>query len=268
VSGGTNGIYLGGDGTINMTGSVEAGVVGIRGGNGDQMVLVDGSVSAPIAVGLGNGNDSLYLRRGSNIQGSILMEEGDDRVIIGDYVVIDSTVVGGETGETVGDLLVIGDGQVCSEDLQAVANAQAINGLDPNSGTVVYLGQTYTWAEFEQIMNGSYFNPCVGSINDGRINAYDLGAPDALYCTVENGVSVWEIDLEGLGTFSFAVNAAQIEAAVEAAVSSGVNQLVGSDAFGNQLYALSDGETLTFVAPELREPGKTYVFTFPNDRCA
>ena len=28
------------------------------------------------------------------------------------------------------------------------------------------------------------------------------------------------------------------------------------------LYALSDGHTLAFFAPDLREPGKTYQYTF------
>jgi hypothetical protein len=106
----------------------------------------------------------------------------------------------------------------------------------------------------------------VGRINDGRINAYDLGAPDALYCTVDHGVSIWQIDLDGHGTFTFAITLEQIKAAF-AAAAGGQNQLIDSDARGNAIYALSDGHTIQFNGPDLREPGKTYEFGFEQGRC-
>jgi hypothetical protein len=267
VSGGNIGIYMDGDGTITSDGSITATQHGIQGGNGSQQIDVSGSINAPIAVFAGEGNDTLHIHESTEISGIIRMEGGDDTVQIGDNAVVPGTVFGGETAEVNGDVLIIGSDQVCGEDGQAVANAQAVNTLDPNGGSVVYLGQTYTWAEFEQIMGGEVVR-CFGFIDDGRINAYDLGAPDALYCTVDKGVSVWEIDLQGKGTFSFAISAAQIQEAVALAVSSGVNQMFAEDAFGNQFYALSDGQHITFVAPELREPGKTYQFMFDKGRCA
>lgn len=144
---------------------------------------------------------------------------------------------------------------------------RALNTLDPDSGTVTYMGQTYTWSEFERITHGTNVGPCIGVIRDGRINAYDLGAPNALYCTVENGVSVWEIDLEGSGTFSFAVSAEQIASAFEQAAATQTNTVIGSDALGNTLYALSDGHTIAFFAPDLREAGKMYQFTFERETC-
>ena len=52
------------------------------------------------------------------------------------------------------------------------------------------------------------------------------------------------------------------------AVAAGVNQLLGSDAQGNSLYALSDGHTITFVGPDLRVPGKTYMSTMESSLCA
>ena len=33
-----------------------------------------------------------------------------------------------------------------------------------------------------------------GHIDDGRINAYDLAAPLAAYCTADHGMEVWDID--------------------------------------------------------------------------
>jgi hypothetical protein len=246
-------------------GEYTAGIAGIY---GEQHVDFSGSISAPIAVALGDGNDSFYIRPLSNIQGIISMGEGDDIVQIGNYAVVTDTILGGEGGEVDGDLLIIGDGQVCAEDAAAVADAMAgLGGASADAGTLTYLGQTYTWAEFEQLAQGGFIAPCIGKINDGRINAYDLAAPDALYCTVDNGISVWGINLEGMGTFSFAVTKAELEAAFAVATSSGVNQLVASDGAGSELYAVSDGMTLTFVAPDLREPGKTYLYSFDRATC-
>jgi hypothetical protein len=272
VEAGVVGIDLQGDGTIRTSGSVEAGEVGINGGEGNQTVIVSGSVDAPVAVRLNGGSDTVYLQSSADVQGSVEMGEGDDTVLIGDHAVVTNTVFGGEGGETNGDLILIGDGHVCSENAQAAAdaqaNAQALGALNPDNGTVTYLGQTYTWAEFERIASGKNVSPCVGQINDGRINSFDLGAPNALYCTVGGGISVWQIDLTGKGTFSFAVTSAQIAAAFGQAVSSGVNQQIAVDSLGNALYALSDGHTITFVGHDLREPGKQYMTTQERTLCA
>jgi hypothetical protein len=182
---------------------------------------------------------------------------------------VDDTVLGGETGEVVGDALYIGDSLICTSDGAAVAAAQAINALNPDSGTVTYKGQTYTWAEFERIASGARIDPCQpGQIHDGRVNSFDLGAPVALFCTVGGGMSVWDIDVTGQGTFSFAVTRAEIEAGFAAAVASGANQLLRADAQGNSLYALSDGHTITFAGPDLLVPGKTYLFTLESTLCA
>jgi hypothetical protein len=261
------GIYLEGDGRINMQGSVVAGATGIEGGAGAQTVIVSGSVDAPVAVRLNGGNDALYVQGDSHVSGIVTMGDGDDVVLIGDGAVIDDTVLGGEDAEVNGDALFIGDSQICSEDQQAVTDALALSTLDPNSGTVFYKGQEYTWAEFEHIASGGNVHPCVGQINDGRVNRFDLGAPNALFCTVGGGVSVWQIDLTGKGAFSFAVTAAQVTAAFEQAVSSGVNQQIAADSLGNVLYALSDGHTITFVGHDLREPGKQYMTTQERALC-
>jgi hypothetical protein len=224
-----------------------------------------------VAVRLNGGSDTAYFQSSANVQGSVEMGDGDDTVLIGDHAVVTDTVLGGEGGEVSGDSILIGDGRVCSEDAQAVADAQAsaaaIGSLNPDSDTVTYLGQTYTWAEFEHIASGKAVSPCVGQINDGRINRFDLGAPDALYCTVGGGISVWQIDLTGTGTFSFAVTHDQIDAAFNQAISSGINQQIASDSFNNVLYALSDGHTITFVGHDLREPGKLYETTLERTLC-
>ncbi len=266
-----NGIYIEGNGSVDVSGSITAGTSGINGGPGAQSVDVYGSINAPVAVRLNDGNDSLHTHSGSDVQGAIQMGGGDDTVIIGDNSVIHDTILGGETNEVNGDTLMIGDTQICSEDGQATATAHTLadqfSGLNPDSDTVTYLGQTYTWAEFEHITSGMHFSPCIGWIDDGRINAYDIGAPDALYCVQGGGVSVWDIDTVGQGTFSFAITTEQIEAAFGQAVSSGQNTLIEADEIGNAFYALSDGHTIQFNAPETNEPWKTYTFQFEKDRC-
>ena len=102
---------------------------------------------------------------------------------------------------------------------------------------------------------------------DNRINAYDHAAPDALYCA-DGGISVWEIDSQGSGTLSFTITNEQIQAAFDAAVSSGVNQVIYASALGDTFYANSDGTTITFTSPEVREPSKTYMFSFDVGVCA
>jgi hypothetical protein len=261
------GLYMEGTGTIDSQGVITTDMVGIGGGSGEQSVDVSANVSAPMAVSLGGGNDSLTVRSFIVIDGDIMMGDGDDIVWLANNAVVNGTIYGGETGEVNGDLLVIGVGEVCASEFNGEGGVFGLDDLDPEMGSTTYLGQTYTWAEFEALGHEGTVSPCLGKIEDGRINAYDLGAPEALYCTVENGISVWELDLEGNGTFSFAVNKAQIDAAFAAAVASGVNTLIGSDSFGNELYALSDGTTITFVSPELRESGKTYMTSFERTLC-
>jgi hypothetical protein len=206
------------------------------------------------------------------VLGAIEMGAGDDTVKVGDNAVVPNTILGGETQETVGDSLYIGSTNVCSEDGQAVADAGAtgssISALDPNGGTVTYMGQTYTWAEFEHIASGLSVSPCFGRISDGRINAYDLAASNALYCAVEGGVIVWNIDLQGNGTFGYYATTEQIDAAFAQAVASQTNTLVQTDSLNSPLYALSDGHTLAFFSKDLREPGKTYQFTFERGLCS
>jgi hypothetical protein len=267
------GITVGGSGEITVQGSVSAGEVGIDGGSGNQHLDVNGTVNAPIAVRLGDGNDSLYVHGGSTVSGTVDMGAGDDMVRVGDGAVIKNTMDGGEGGEVNGDTILIGDTKVCSEDAVAVALAKTtgaqIAALNPDSDSVTYRRQTYTWTQFEHIASGATIHSCApGKIADGRMNAYDEGAPDALYCTVGGGISDWRIDRSGQGAFTFDVTAAAIQAAFDKAASTGVNQLIGSGGAGETIYALSEGHTMAFFAPDLREPDKTYQYSFARDLCA
>ncbi len=265
VNAANNGIRLDGDGAVIVNGEVNSQDIGVRGGSGDQEVIVNGVVDAPIAVRLGNGDDRLDVSGKGNVTGDVEMGGGDDTVVVYDDAVVDGTMYGGETGETYGDVLIIGSGMYCSEDVNDNNTATKLNSLNPDGGDVTYRGQTYTWAEFEHIASGMRFSPCFGRINDGRINAYDLAAPAALYCTVDAGVSIWAIDTEGQGTFSFYATHDQVEAAFTEAVASGVNQMIGQDDHGNAIYALSDGHSIQFMGPQ--SDGKTYQYHYERDFC-
>ena len=111
------------------------------------------------------------------------------------------------------------------------------------------------------------FSVCstLAHIDDGRINAYDLGAPLAAYCTPDNGIAVWDIDDAGQGTLGFTATADEIASALSDAVSSGQNQLI-AQGLGNSLYALSSNE-VQLVGPDIHEPGKTYDFIAAGNVC-
>ncbi len=109
-------------------------------------------------------------------------------------------------------------------------------------------------------------NHCTGGrITDGRINAYDEGAPLAAYCTADHGIAVWDIDDTGHGTLAFTVTKADITKALSDAIASGHNVLVGQG-MGDSLYALSSNQ-LTLTGPDIKEPAKTYEFVTAADRC-
>jgi hypothetical protein len=127
------------------------------------------------------------------------------------------------------------------------------------SGTLTFVG----FGNFGRVN----FDVCAGfgKIDDGRINAYDLGAPLAAYCTSDGGIAVWDIDDTGHGTLAFTSSKSDISKALSDAQSSGQNVLVG-EGLGDNLYALSTNQ-LTLVGPDVKESGKTYEFVTTGDHC-
>ncbi|MBL8134575.1 MAG: hypothetical protein JNL42_22135 [Anaerolineae bacterium] len=236
-----------------------------------QVVFIDGEIDAPAAVRLNQGHDYVHITGASEISGLIDLGGGDDTIVVVPGAIINDSILGGEGAELVGDTFALGDGLYCGEDITANLLSESIGaaliGVDPDSGTVYYEGQVYQIEQFEQVVNGLSFYVCFPRMHDGRINAYDHGAPAALYCTGAGGVSVWDIDGYGNGTFRYAATAGQIESALEAARTGTANQLVSGDSEGNRLYALSDGQSLQFMGPELQEPEKTYRFIFDRAVC-
>lgn len=286
VFGGEAGIVILGNGTVNVAdGYVGGGAAAILGDDGNQHVSINGIVDGGngqleegmlpstvdverLAIALNGGNDSVTLRTNADVYGDILMGEGDDTVQIISGAQVDGLIDGG--GEITEDLLILGEGNYCYEvsgmtDFvnQSRLYAQSIN---PEGDTFIFDGNTYSIADFERVISGRRLVYCVGMIDDGRINAYDIGAPVAGYCNVEDGVNLWDINSDGSGEPDFSVSGADMRAALEVAVNSGVNQLIAQSPRGNSLWALSSNE-YQFMGPDLNEPGKTYVYIFSPDRC-
>ena len=132
-------------------------------------------------------------------------------------------------------------------------------GTASGSGSLLYVPPGI----FSRVANSMCGGPC--HIDDGRINAYDLGAPLAAYCTADKGMAVWDIDSTGHGTLAFSVTGTQISAALSKAISSGQNVLVGQG-LGDSLYALSSNQ-LTLTGPDVSD-SKTYDFITTPDVCA
>lgn len=104
--------------------------------------------------------------------------------------------------------------------------------------------------------------PVSGShtIDDGRINKFDLAAPYAVYCT-SNGVEVWAIDSAGHGSLAFSAS----PDAVTAADNSTAAALV-ADGAGIRLYKQTSGELQVVGAPDFE--GKVYDVLFRAFPCA
>jgi hypothetical protein len=103
-------------------------------------------------------------------------------------------------------------------------------------------------------------------INDGRLNALDLGAPAAIYCSV-TGIDVYSVDpTTSEGYLAFRATISEIRAGISTATApGGVNTAIRSGD-GATLYALTSNELqVNKVYP--RQPGVLYVFIFHVTAC-
>jgi|GEM_PF-3376609 len=98
---------------------------------------------------------------------------------------------------------------------------------------------------------------------DNRINSNDYSAPVAIYCS--NGVTVWDINSQGVGSYALGANLNQLADALARAISSGQQQEVGRG-LGNVLYVLPSYE-LRVVAEPLSGYGGYYLYQFGINTC-
>jgi hypothetical protein len=272
VQGSTNGIYLSGDGGISVRGSVYGEGMAIEGGEGNQIIVIDAVVNGgnTTVVNTTNGRDRVNLRDDANVNGDIELGSGDDTAQIGSGSQITGTLYGGEDDETDGDLLIVGDQSYCNEEsgtldyVTGVSNF--VGGINLDGDTFDFEGETYSIAEFERGESGVNRRDCIPKIEDGRINAYDIGAWVAGYCNTLDGVNLWSIDVEGNGQADLSVDGATMRAALEQAVSSNIDVIIATGPRGTTLWALGWNQ-YRFTGPDQREPGKTYAFTFAPGTC-
>jgi len=63
------------------------------------------------------------------------------------------------------------------------------------------------------------------------------------------------------------VDGATMLTALETAMTTGQNQLIAEDAYGNQLWALSSNE-IQLMGPEVNNPATSYVTILPASTCS
>ena len=97
------------------------------------------------------------------------------------------------------------------------------------------------------------------SINDGRLNSFDLAAPYAIYCAA-NSLEIYAIDSAGHGTSVLTVTADQIAAADASAANTQV-----AEGGGIRVFKLTSGEIQTVGAPDFE--GKVYNVIFSAFPC-
>lgn len=269
------GVAASGEVTVNLReGSYTSGYYAVTGDDGNQTVNIDSTVenidviTIPAVVDLQGGRDRVNLRDDANVLGGISMGEGDDTVQIASGARATGTIDGGEGDETDGDLLIVGDETLCGEAEGTAARIRDVRGLvegiNLDGDTFGFDGEEYTIENFERGSSGVRDTRCIQFIEDGRINAYDMGAPVAGYCNTLEGLNVWPIDTDGNGQIDFSVSGEQMRTALQEAVTSGQNVLIAAGARGSSLYALSSNE---YQMMRLQPDGKTYAYIFEPGRC-
>jgi hypothetical protein len=207
---GSVGIYEEVDGDVTNNGSVTAATgiaINTAVGVDDDTVTNNGVVTGGIAaIQTGSGNDTV-INNGS-INGTVNLGTGDDTMIV--RGVVTGTMDGGADWDTlIFEMTVEGT----SSDLDALAREMAA--ANPAGGSITINGYTFTWLNFESLINLLNFivhhpspRPCAF---DGRINAFDCQAPVTLYY---HPLQIWGVDPNtGAGTFAFSITPEQIDAA-------------------------------------------------------
>jgi hypothetical protein len=254
-SGTVNGDVVSGVGSDNITN--DGDVTGnIDTGDGNNVVTNSATVIGNVVSGTGSDN----VTNSGDVTGNIDTGDGNDTVTIDDTSSVGGTINGG-TGT---DVL-----QFTFNDPAAAAAAAVILAQQsPAGGTVTIGGQTYTWVNFEQLKAillatvGQSVSIKVRMIKDGRLNAYDLGAPIAIYCVPDEYVQVIDIHQDGINPLAFRTNFKSINNAVAQAKAE-FNFASIDSGEGDYLSAMMDGSLVAY-GPTF-DASKIYRFTFNPD---
>lgn len=248
---------LGGAGNDTIHNAADGTNVVIDGGADNDLITNSGALPGTTLVG-GDGDDTVM---NSGVVDGVDLGAGDDLMVVQTGSGVNGVMDGGAGTDTL--QLAVDAGQITQDEADALAAdiAQAIADTQATGGGMVTIsGQVYTWTNFESLVNliswaifteqSRDIQVSVFSFSDGRLNAYDAGAPVAVYCT-GNGIEVWGIDAAtGAGT----------------PVLSAAPGVAGttSSAFGQQLTILPDGMA-HLSAPAFG--GGVYNFSFNSSAC-
>ncbi len=192
-------------GTLTTTG---LNAVGIQGGSGNDIIDNSGNIrSSGASINAGAGDDTVVIS-GGQITGLIDGGSGTDSLIFRMSIAPDGI-------------------EALAAELAAAA---------PGGGTITIHGQTYTWVNFEDLVNQLY----MAIFYDGRLNAGDIAATVVLYAVPIGGVDLWALDDNG-GVFAFRVGEDTLRAALQQAVASGQHVLI-EERLGVSLWALSSDQ--------------------------
>ena len=169
----------------------------------------------PGGVACGAGSDTVSA--GGRIEGGITCGDGADLVYILNGVVAGAgaAVIGTIDGGTGVDGLGFAFTVTVGSQAEADALSAAIAAASPAGGTITIGGVPYAWTNFEILYDLLAFNIAEDVIITipvtRRVNASDLAAPVAVYCTAD-AVEAWTIGADGAGSFAFSVPYADVNA--------------------------------------------------------
>lgn len=225
---------------------------------GNDSVTNNGQVGGNITTG--GGTDSVTVGSTGDVVGNIDAGDGNDAVTMNDGAMVGGIVDGGAGTDTLTFQF--------NDPAEGAAAALALAALSPAGGTITFGGQTYTWINFEQLRalytiavqsGATDIKINIARINDSRLNAYDLGAPVAIYCVPGEHIEVIDIGGDGVNTVAFRASMSDVNAAVSNAQSTFATVFIAGD-LGDMLVAKQDG-SLVVLGPTFNGE-KMYNFTF------
>jgi hypothetical protein len=222
-----------GTGSDNITnnGNIAGSIYGdshFSAGTGNDNITNNGTVTNIygdnlVPPGTGTGSDTIT--NSGIVTGLIDAGGGNDTVIIqGNNAEVGDGIEGGAGY----DVLTFNLTSTSPEELQSWADQ--IYAANPNGGTLILAGHTYTWTNFEELTQLLF--------SLSRLNG--MADPFAVYCSLEGGIDVYAI-VGQEGIFSVHVNGGVISSGIEQAIESGNIVRIGSSTTA-VVYATSSGD--------------------------
>lgn len=180
---------------------------------------VNGTIYGDSETANGTGNDTIV--NSGTVGGGIDAGGGNDAVVLQNFGTVNGMVDGGAGFDTL-------QFDISSADYdQLLEWADQIFAANPNGGTITLNGVTYTWVNFEEL---------VQLLNLAALNGNT--APMQGFCLPDGSFEVWRIISATEGEFAFRVTPAEVALAFE---DLSVNRIIASDG-DLSLWVLTSGE--------------------------